>query len=152
MADEMKIETPVNTTPVETPVVAVAETTPTAPKEKKVKAPKVTHYIIHVDANGKELSRDIKGKGRPPRGATAQPNGDFIVSPLTSPTRFVPEYITLDESGKELSRVAKGRGRPKPGFTKQTGGVNDGHWVLVQTATPVVTPTVVATETPAATA
>jgi len=145
MAEEMKIETPVTAT-TETPVV-VAETNPTAPKEKAPKAEKAVHHIIFVDANGKELSRSVKGKGRPPRGCVKQANGDFVVSPLTSPTRFIPEYITLDESGKEVSRVAKGRGRPKPGFVKQNGGVNDGHWVLVQTATPATPATVVATET-----
>jgi hypothetical protein len=98
--------------------------------------------LIYVDAEGNELSRKVKGKGRPPRGAVKQDNGDFIVSPVADAVRFTPEYITFgpdgeiavelkDADGNLVSRLAKGRGRPKPGFTKLTEGEYAGHWTKV---------------------
>lgn len=103
--------------------------------------------LIYVDEEGKELRRETKGKGRPPRGAEKQIEGDeagnWIVKPTVETARFKPEYVTLDTDGNEVAvelkddegklvaRLAKGRGRPKPGFTKQTEGDYAGHWTKV---------------------
>ena len=84
--------------------------------------------MIFVDENGNELRREPKGKGRPPRGAERQDNGDFIVRPVQDET-FHPEYVDLDAEGNVLSRSLKGRGRAKPGYEKQDSGDFEGHWV-----------------------
>ena len=96
--------------------------------------------LIYVDENGAELRRETKGKGRPPRGAVKQENGDFLVAPIVDET-FHPEYLDVDAEGNVLSRSPKGRGRAKPGYEKQEGGVLSGHWVKVvsdETETPEV--------------
>ncbi|MFW6172904.1 MAG: hypothetical protein ACOC5T_04095 [Elusimicrobiota bacterium] len=88
--------------------------------------------MIYVDDNGNELRREIKGKGRPPRGSEKQENGDFIVRPVKDET-FHPEYVDLDSEGNVLSRSLKGRGRAKPGYVKQTDGEYKGHWLKTVT-------------------
>lgn len=84
--------------------------------------------MIYVDENGNELRRETKGKGRPPRGAERQEDGNFIVHPVKDET-FHPEYVDLDSEGNVLSRSPKGRGRAKPGYVKQTDGEHKGHWI-----------------------
>lgn len=84
--------------------------------------------MIYVDENGNELRRETKGRGRPPRGAEKQEDGNFIVRPLKDET-FHPEYVDLDAEGNVLSRSLKGRGRAKPGYVKQEDGEHKGHWV-----------------------
>jgi len=104
--------------------------------------------LIYQDEQGNEINRVTKGKGRPPKGAVRQENGDFIIKAGTavSEPRIVPEYITVDEQGKEIEpRTSKGRGRPKPGFEKQTDGDLQGHWVKVVKAEVAVAETVVET-------
>jgi len=97
--------------------------------------------LIYQDEQGNEINRVTKTKGRPPKGAVRQENGDFIVKAgsVVAAPRFSPEYITVDEQGKEIEpRGSKGRGRAKPGFEKQTDGVFQGHWVKVVKAETVV--------------
>lgn len=84
--------------------------------------------MIYVDENGNELRRETKGRGRPPRGAEKQEDGNFIVRPVKDET-FHPEYVNLDVEGNVLSRSPKGRGRAKPGYIKQEDGEHKGHWV-----------------------
>jgi len=91
--------------------------------------------IIRFNAEGVEVERSEKGKGRPPRGAVKQANGDFHVHPI-APARFIPEYITVGLDGEVLSRKVKGQGRPALGYVKQVDGPYAGHWIL--SSTPVV--------------
>ncbi len=91
--------------------------------------------LIYVDENGKELRREQKGRGRPPRGSVKQDDGNFIVNPVDSVERQVVEYIDVSEGGDVISRESKGRGRPRPGYTKQEDGEHAGHWVKVVTET-----------------
>jgi len=86
--------------------------------------------LIYVDENGAELSREVKGRGRPPRGSVKQEDGNFIVHPVEI-ERQVVEYIDVNEGGNVLSRTEKGRGRPRPDYTKMTDGEHIGHWVKV---------------------
>lgn len=88
--------------------------------------------MIYVDENGNELRRETKGKGRPPRGAKKQEDGNFIVHPVKDET-FHPEYVDLDSEGNVLSRSPKGRGRAKPGYVKQEDGEYKGHWTKTVT-------------------
>jgi len=85
--------------------------------------------LIYVDENGTELRREVKGRGRPPKGSVKQEDGNFIVHPGVE--RQVVEYIDVNEGGDVLSRQEKGRGRPKPDYTKMTDGKYAGHWVKV---------------------
>jgi len=87
--------------------------------------------MIFVDENGNELSREPKGRGRPPRGAEKQADGNFIVKPATD-ERFHPEYIDFDDNGNVTSRSPKGRGRSKPGYVKQKEGEYEGHWLKAE--------------------
>lgn len=86
--------------------------------------------LIYVDDAGNELKRETKGRGRPPRGAEKQEDGNWIVRPVEQAKTVGPVmYIDLDDSGNEISRRPKGRGRAKEGYTKVTEGENQGHWV-----------------------
>lgn len=103
--------------------------------------------VIYQDENGIETKRVVKGKGRPPKDAVRQENGDFIVRvgvvvPGAPKAEYiVPQYITVDATGTELvPRTNKGRGRAKPGFTKMEDGPFKGHWVMTQTVAPVEAP------------
>jgi len=87
--------------------------------------------LIYVDADGTELRREVKGRGRPPRGSVKQEDGSFIVHPVEIEKRQVVEYIDVNEGGDVVSRSEKGRGRPKPGYEKATDGEHVGHWVKV---------------------
>jgi hypothetical protein len=98
-----------------------------ADTEKKVK------YLIFVDGAGVELRREVKGKGRPPKGATANEEGNFIVPPQ-SVSKETVDYVTLDASGKEVGRATKSRGRTKPGYVLATEGQYKGHYVKTETA------------------
>jgi hypothetical protein len=40
----------------------------------------VKRVYIYVDESGKEISRKPVGKGRPPKNAVKQANGDFVVT------------------------------------------------------------------------
>lgn len=106
--------------------------------------------VIYLDESGKEVKRETKGRGRPPRGAVKQDNGNFVVQlPLDEPEARVPsEEIVLDVDGNVVSRKRKSRGRAKPGYVKHTEGEFSGHWVFQRTAANVnvesnETPTVV---------
>jgi len=35
--------------------------------------------MVFVNEDGAELRREKKGRGRPPKGAVKQPNGDFVL-------------------------------------------------------------------------
>lgn len=85
--------------------------------------------IIWVDGNGTEIKREVKGRGRPPKGAERREDGNLYVSPSSSIEKFVPKYITLDSSGNVVKTEDKGRGRAKPGFEKASEGSHEGHWV-----------------------
>jgi len=86
--------------------------------------------LIYVDGNGTELKREVKGRGRPPRGSVKQEDGNFIVHPVEV-KRQVVEYIDVNEGGDILNREDKGRGRPRPDYTKMTDGEHEGHWVRI---------------------
>ena len=92
--------------------------------------------LIYVDENRTELRREVKGRGRPPKGSVKQEDGNFIVHPEIE--RQVVEYIDVDEGGDVLNRENKGRGRPKIGYTKMTDGEHVGHWVKVVAETVTV--------------
>ena len=87
--------------------------------------------MIYVDADGKEIRREPKGRGRPPKRAIQKPNGDLIIPPPKIVRIRNPEYIDLDEDGNVVKREAKGRGRPRPGYAKRADGEFAGHWVRV---------------------
>ncbi|MBT7349187.1 hypothetical protein HN803_00105 [candidate division WWE3 bacterium] len=87
--------------------------------------------LIYVDADGKETHREVKGRGRPPKGSVKQESGDFIVHPVEDIERQVVDYIDVNEGGDVLTRSSKGRGRPKNGYTKMTDGEHVGHWVKI---------------------
>ena len=87
--------------------------------------------LIYVDADGKETHREVKGRGRPPKGSVKQESGDFIVHPVEDIERQVVKYIDVNEGGDLLSTEDKGRGRPRPGYTKMTDGAHVGNWVKV---------------------
>ena len=94
--------------------------------------------LIFVDEDGKELRREPKGRGRPPRGSKKQDDGNFIVYPVETIERQVVEYVDVNEGGDVVSRKNKGRGRPKPDYKKMTEGEHAGHWVkVVAEASPV---------------
>jgi hypothetical protein len=87
--------------------------------------------LIYVDANGVETARIVKGRGRPPRGAVKQEDGNFIVHPVDEVERQVVKYIDVSEGGDVLRSEDKGRGRPRPNYRKMTEGEHAGHWVKV---------------------
>lgn len=88
--------------------------------------------LIFFDAEGNEVERRAKTKGRPPKGSVKQDNGDFHVYPVKDVDSFKPEYVVLDESGNVISRQPKGRGRAKPNFSKMEDGEFKGHWVKIE--------------------
>ena len=73
--------------------------------------------IIWQDGNGKELHKETKGNGRPPRGAVRKEDGHFYVEQKPEEDQTI-YYITQDSKGTILEKTPKGRGRPKPGFEK----------------------------------
>ena len=90
--------------------------------------------IIWIDAEGKEIKREVKGRGRPPRGADKRDDGNFYVSPSQAEERFAPKYLVLDSTGKVVQEEQKGRGRAKPGFEKAAEGEHQGHWIKREVA------------------
>jgi hypothetical protein len=90
--------------------------------------------LIWVDENGKEVSRKVKGKGRPPKNSEKREDGNFYVLPSSTDEAFKPKYVVLDKDGKLLKEEPKGRGRPKPDFTKAEDGEFKGHWVKREVA------------------
>lgn len=114
----------------------VTETTATeAPAPKRVK------QIIYQDAEGNEIGRKDKGRGRNPKGATELPNGDIVVKgatlndagdpelPKVAVDRIPVDKIDLDAEGNVVARVAKGKGRAPKGYDKMEDGPYKGHWV-----------------------
>jgi len=127
--------------------------------------------IIYLNADGSEMKRVVKGKGRGPHGATKGADGNWTVPfqvDAVNPAepKAVVDYITLDVNGKEIvadlkdksgtavSRLVKGRGANKPGYTLQTDGEFKGHWTKTIVPEPVVTEvkaeTIVTAEKPVA--
>ena len=105
-------------------------------------------FKIYVDEDGNEVRREPLRRGRRPKGATVDEEGNLILTPEVAARKALETvfYIDLDASGKEISRRPKGRGRPSPGYTKQESGALVGHWVkAVATPTPVETNEVEAT-------
>ena len=91
---------------------------------------KEIHYLIYVDANGKEIKRERKDRGRPPKPHTRQGN-DFLVWPKPEVKRDLIQYIDLNSDGEEIERKPKGKGRPKPEYKKRKSGQYKGHWVRI---------------------
>ena len=85
--------------------------------------------IIFFDKDGQETKREIKGKGRPPRGAVKTENGDFHVFPV-EPQVTGSFYIEVDDEGNETSRETKGRGRNRPDYEQR----EDGNWYRAKTS------------------
>ena len=79
-------------------------------------------FIIWQDDTGKEIMREKKGKGRPPRGSTKEADGNFHVQ--KSDKDMTIYYIIQDDRGEIIEKIRKGRGRPKPDFVKAP----DGNW------------------------
>lgn len=119
---------------VETPVEVVAST----PVETVEAPQKVQHWKIFVDADGNETKRELLGRGRHPKGARKDENGNLIVSAVNAVSpdgteeKHISMIITLDESGNEISRTEKTRGRPAKGLVKHEDGPYAGHWVRTQ--------------------
>ena len=59
--------------------------------------------LIFVNSDGKETRREVKGRGRPPKGSVKQDDGNFIVHPVIE-ERQVVEYIDVSEGGDVLNR------------------------------------------------
>lgn len=111
--------------------------------------------LIYLNADGTENKRTTKGKGRPPKGAVKQADGNWIVTIQASQPaekKALVEYITLDVAGNVTGRITKGRGRTKPGYTLQTDGAFKDNWTktIVPEAVIEAKPEteVVVTETP----
>lgn len=90
-------------------------------------------YIIWTDENGKEIHKEKKGKGRPPRGAIRGEDGNFYVKQQPD-VDLKKYYIVVDAKGNVLEKVQKSRGRAKPGFKRG----QDGNWYKEEAA-PVAT-------------
>jgi hypothetical protein len=88
-------------------------------------------FIVWLDADGKEIRREKKQRGRPPKGSVKKEDGNFYVSPSNEDETIY--YIETDTKGKVLSKIPRGRGRPRPGFVKNPA---DGHWYRSQKQTP----------------
>jgi len=89
--------------------------------------------LIWIDESGKEISRKVKGKGRPPKNAEHREDGNFYVLPTSENETFKSKYIILDRDGNLLKEETKGRGRSKPDFVKAEDGKFKGHWVKRET-------------------
>lgn len=87
--------------------------------------------VIWLDAEGKEIRREPKRRGRPRKGSVLGSDGNFYVHP-TRKVKKVFYYVLLDDAGNEMSRMPKGRGRNKPGFVKK----DDGNWYGVAAREP----------------
>ena len=85
--------------------------------------------MIYVDENGKELRREPKGRGKPPKNAVKQADGNWLVHPRKEEVREAILYVDLDKKGRAIRKTEKGRGKPKPGYIKATEGKWAGHWV-----------------------
>lgn len=89
--------------------------------------------LVYFDVNGNETKREERtGRGRYPKNAKKQENGEIHIHPVNTVTKTVVEYVTVDSNGNVLSREPKTRGRTKPGFVFAEDGDNKGHWVKVQ--------------------
>jgi hypothetical protein len=88
--------------------------------------------LVFLDNDGNEVSRKVKGKGRPPKGAEKREDGNFYVTAVVSETSK-PKYIVLDKDGNKVSEEPKGKGRPKPDFVKAEEGEFKGNWVKRET-------------------
>ena len=84
--------------------------------------------LVYLDANGVEIKRMPKGRGRPPKGSEKREDGNIYVLPPTAETSKA-KYIVLDKDGNKVSEEPRGRGRPKPDFVKVEEGEFKGHWV-----------------------
>jgi len=96
--------------------------------------------IIYFDSKGIEVKRTPKGRGRPPKGATKQPDGNWHVhqSESDTPKQTKNTFIVyVDEQGNEISRTKKGRGRPP----KNSVHKPDGNFYVCEGSTrPIETP------------
>lgn len=81
-------------------------------------------FIIWLDDDEKEIKRQKKGRGRPPRGTERREDGNFYVSQIHEDRTIY--YVVRNADGTVI-KTPKGRGRPKPGFAKGAGG----HWYEV---------------------
>ena len=82
--------------------------------------------ILYYDEDGNIASEEEKGKGRPPKGATKDENGNFHVHPQEEPEQTM--YVTISASG-DVTREVKGRGRNRTGYVLMTDGEHKGHYV-----------------------
>ena len=81
--------------------------------------------IVYLDANGVEVSRKVKGKGRLPTGAYK--DGDnYFVKVVAKPQTL---YVTLSKDGTVTEQRVKGRGRTSPDYVEQADGQWKGHFV-----------------------
>jgi len=80
-------------------------------------------FIVWLDVDGNEVKREVKTRGRPPKG-TVRKDGNFYVTKLPGEDSQI-YYIEMDKDGFVIKRETKGRGRPRPGFKKNT---DDGNW------------------------
>lgn len=117
------------------------ETQTEATAEATTEAPKRAKQIIFQDAEGNEIGRRDKGRGRNPKNAEILPNGDILVKGATLNDAGDPELpkvavvreavlkIDLDAEGNVVNKVAKGKGRAPKGYTKMEDGPHAGNWV-----------------------
>ena len=100
---------------------------------KPRKASKSGKYKIFLDANGKEVERKPLGPGKPLKGSTKGPDGNWYCQFVEKVATTIKnaDYITLDTDGNVLHREPRkrGRGRPEKGFKKQIDGEYAGHFV-----------------------
>ena len=140
-------------------IVTVDHSKDNSPKVTATATPKVVKYLIMHDTTGKEISREPRKRGRAPRGAVEQPDGNYVlvvdpnaptsvaaVSTPKVPVVKIPKFlIMVDDKGTEISREPRKRGRAPKGAVEQP----DGNYVLVvKNETTVVPTAVVTTVTP----
>lgn len=113
--------------------------TPTAAPVAAAPAPKPEPQVIFIDANGVEIARKARTRGRP-LSTEKDSNGNTIVRGAimvdgepTLPKTAAPAkrsfYITVDNSGNEISREPRGKGRTRPGYVKHETGDFAGNYV-----------------------
>lgn len=85
--------------------------------------------LVYLDVDGKEVKREVKGRGRPPKGSEKRDDGNFYVPASAVVDTVKAKYITLDKDGNKVSEEPKGKGRSRTDFQLASDGEFKGHWV-----------------------
>jgi len=82
--------------------------------------------IFVYDVNGDVVETKEKGRGRPPKNAVVDDDGNLHVHPQSE--SFKPMYVTIMPDG-EVVKEEKGRGCPRKDFPLASDGEYKGHFV-----------------------